>query len=108
MFANLLECASNICGKQHPRFRDECIRAQENGIKLIILIEEDLSLKTLAAWKSPVRKSGQFKGQPFTQIKGETLAKAMRTMTDKYGVIFLFCKKSEAGAKIIELLTNNV
>lgn len=101
---DLLELSSNICGKQHPRFRNECIRAAENGIKLIVLVEEDLNIDNLADWKSPVRKLGKLKGQPFTQIKGETLAKAMRTMTEKYGVDFLFCNKADSGAKIIELL----
>ena len=36
--------------------------------------------------------------------KGVSLAKAMRTMQEKYGVTFLFCKPEEAGAKILELL----
>ena len=36
---------------------------------------------------------------------GQTLAKAMLTMEAKYGVKFHFCKPEEAGAKVIELLT---
>ena len=34
------EIAGNICGKQHERFREECIRARDNFIRLIVLIEE--------------------------------------------------------------------
>lgn len=34
------EIAGNICGKQHERFKAECIRARDNFIKLIVLIEE--------------------------------------------------------------------
>ena len=29
----------DICGKQHARFRDECILAQNNGIKLYVLVQ---------------------------------------------------------------------
>lgn len=36
--------------------------------------------------------------------KGETLAKAMLTMEQEYGVHFLFCHPNEAGAKVVELL----
>ena len=36
---SILELAQDICGKQHDRFRDECILAQNNGVKLIILVE---------------------------------------------------------------------
>ncbi|MEG2274176.1 MAG: hypothetical protein RSC44_02485, partial [Clostridia bacterium] len=31
---DLVEVAGNICGKQHERFRAECIKAKENGIQL--------------------------------------------------------------------------
>lgn len=33
------EIISNVCGKSHARFRDECILSQNNGIKLYILVE---------------------------------------------------------------------
>lgn len=33
------ELVSDICGKQHERFRNELLRAQESGVKLIILVE---------------------------------------------------------------------
>ena len=36
---DIQELVSDICGKQHERFRNECLRAQEAGIKLIILTE---------------------------------------------------------------------
>lgn len=36
---DMQEIVGNICGKAHPRFRDECILAQNNGIKLYVLIE---------------------------------------------------------------------
>lgn len=36
---DIQELIGDICGKQHDRFRDECLFAKNNGIKLYILIE---------------------------------------------------------------------
>ena len=36
---DIQELVGNVCGKGHARFRDECILAQNNGIKLYILIQ---------------------------------------------------------------------
>lgn len=36
---DIQELVNNVCGKGHARFRDECILAQNNGIKLYILIQ---------------------------------------------------------------------
>ena len=36
---DIQELVSNVCGKGHARFRDECILAQNNGIKLYILVQ---------------------------------------------------------------------
>ncbi len=41
---DIQELVGDICGGQHSRFRDECILAQNNGIKLYILIENVGSL----------------------------------------------------------------
>lgn len=104
---DILEIAGNVCGKQHERFRDECIRAKEAGIKLIVLIEEEYNYKTLCGWESPKHgKYSKWAGQPMTKIKGATLAKAMATMQLKYGVKFKFCNKADTGKRIIELLKN--
>lgn len=99
---DVVEIAANICGPQHERFRDECIRAQQYGIKLVVLIEEKVA--DLAEWKSPKKRSGQ----PYTHVSGATLKKAMATMTEKYGVEFRFCDKAETGARIVEILTKGV
>ena len=40
--------------------------------------------------------------------RGETLMKACMTMQKKYGVEFIFCSNSEQGAKVIELLQQEV
>lgn len=61
------ELVGDICGKSHERFRDECILAQNNGIKLYILVENKggeigrtgiynktvRSIDDLFSWKNP-------------------------------------------------------
>lgn len=117
---DIQELISDICGKQHERFRDELVLAQNNGIKLIILVEDDggycdykktiynkpvLNLDDLFRWKNPrlfIWRNGK---QLYpTATKGAVLAKACKTMEKKYGCSFQFCRKSDAGRKIIELL----
>lgn len=114
---DIQEAIGNICGPQHDRFRDEVILAQRNQIKLYILIENTDGVSTLDdldTWENPRKKmkkwvsvaDGGRKRVPVSQnaTKGVSLAKAMRTMQEKYGVTFLFCKPEEAGARILELL----
>lgn len=125
---DMQEIVGNVCGKQHPRFRDECILAQNNGIKLYVLIENRDGIKSIEdvfKWHNPrldVMKNsseviGFYKtGRPrYKRVqanpgatKGETLAKALLTMQAKYEVEFLFCTPEEAGAKILELLKAEV
>lgn len=92
-----LEVAGNVCGKQHTRFRAECIRAKEAEISLIILVEEQTPLEQ---WKSPQNRLKQ----PLTRVSCETLSKAIKTMTEKYGVVFINCDKKDTAKKIIEIL----
>lgn len=94
---DILELAGNICGKQHERFRDECLRAMCAEIRLIVLIEEET---LVTEWKSPRNRQNR----ALTQVKGETLWKAMVTMHRKYGVTFAQCNKKDTAKKIIELL----
>jgi hypothetical protein len=115
---DLQECVGNICGKEHKRFRKECQLAQEHGITLIILVEHGWGVKSIddvALWRNPridvwekKIKSMQRKGLPTAGMRpptsGETLSKAMKTMQDKYGVIFMFCSRGDAGKKIVEIL----
>ncbi len=119
---DIQELVGDICGKSHERFRDECIRAQEAGIKLIILVENDpeivysrngktivnntiTKLSELHRWVNPrffIFQSGRQKYPNAT--KGVTLMKACLTMQKKYGVEFMFCASKDAGAKIVDLL----
>ncbi len=118
---NMQEIVCNICGRQHERFRDECILAKNNGIQLYVLVENEDNIRCIAdvsAWQNPRTKIQKWITTPSGQrrkvlkypdaTKGETLFKAMRTMQDKYGVKFLFCHPDEAGEKIVELLGGSV
>jgi ribosome-associated protein len=123
---DIQELIGDICGKQHERFRDECMFAQNNGIKLYILVENTSivinerkgiyspfidSLDNLHRFVNP-RLFIWRKGKQLypTATKGITLKKACITMTHKYGVEFMFCRPNEAAEKVIELLAmgNNI
>lgn len=117
---DIQELISDICGKQHDRFRDEAILAQNNGIKLYILVENKgglikysrdvwnltiTKLEDLHKWANPrlfIRRSGKQLYPSAT--RGITLQKACYTMQKKYGCEFIFCTPEESGKKIIELL----
>ena len=121
---DMQEIVGNICGKAHPRFRDECILAQNNGIKLYVLVENTCGVKSVQdvfKWQNPrlhrynriafMHSQGSWLSMPLPKAKptsGETLAKAMLTMQLKYGVEFVFCRPEDAGAKVIELLGGNI
>ena len=120
---DLQECVNNICGSEHERFRRECLLAKENGIKLIVLVEEDQTddnghyvvndIRDVWKWKNPrldVYVYRTVDGQRKKVRKypkattGTTLMKAMLTMQTKYDVEFQFCRKKDAGKRIIEIL----
>lgn len=123
---DIQELIGDICGKQHERFRDECMFAQNNGIKLYILVENNSivinerkgiyspyidSIDNLHRYVNPrlfIWRGGK---QLYpTATKGITLKKACMTMTKKYGVEFMFCRPNQAAKKVIELLAmgNNI
>ena len=101
--ANVDEIAMNIGGKEHARFREECKLARRLGCQLIILVENELGYRCIddvEAWVNPnVHKTAR-------SIEGPRLATAMRTMSERYGVQFMFCAPEESGAIIINLLKN--
>ncbi len=117
---DIQELVSDICGKQHERFRNECIRAQEAGIKLIVLVENVgakvgrgeiynptiTRLEDLHKWKNPrlfIFLNGRQKYPRAT--RGVTLMRSCMTMEQKYGVKFLFTTPEKSAEKIVELLT---
>ena len=116
---SLIEIQNNIT-IGHQRFRNELILAQENGIKLIVLIEES-QIKTLEdvrdkyvnprmkqwamARKRALNKGLEFKQRP--PLSGKQIYEILNTMEQKYGCKFMFCRKEEMAKKIIELLTTD-
>jgi hypothetical protein len=127
---NLSEICANVC-QNHDRFRNELIRAQENGIKLVILIEHSNQIKSIddvETWENPRRKvktkvwiedelDNDENGDEYwiaghyetievetKAMTGKTLAQVMRTQERKYGCKFMFCDKLHTGKRIIEIL----
>ena len=90
--------------KDHERFRNELLLSKKCGAKLIILIEDEkvTCINDLYSWYNwRLKKSPK-------ATKGSTLAKMLYTIehnTEDYNCEFLFVKKPECGAKIIELLS---
>ena len=111
---NLDELCGNVC-RQHERFRAELIRAQENGIRLIILCEHGHGIKSLddvLFWRNPRARTkklinGRWTWTEQKVMHGDTLYKILCTMQRKYGVSFLFCDKGETGRRIVEILSND-
>ena len=99
--ANVEEIAQNIGGREHARFREECKLAKRCGGQLIILVENEHGYRCIddvVGWINPnFRKTAR-------SIEGPRLAKAMNTMSERYGVRFEFCAPEEAGRRILQLL----
>lgn len=124
------EVYGNLIGKAHRRFRDEAILAQQNGIRFIVLVEDGTKIKTLddvAGWKSKrfwkycrdnkIPTGGDVEaevaefvnhGGPKPPVYGAQLMKAMRTMSEKYGIIWDFCSKVQTGRRIVEILRDGL
>lgn len=105
--ANIAEIAQNIGGAkaEHERFRNELIRAREQGTHLYILVENEegiRSVQDVRSWVNP-RLLDSSKA-----ITGERLAKAMQTMMERYGCTFCFCRPKEAAGYIYALLERGI
>lgn len=96
---DLQEVAGNVC-QQHDRFVRELELANDLGIKLIVLIEENSikSLQDVPKWYNWRRRKNP------KAITGKTLWKIMSTMQDKYGVEWRFTTKNNCGKDIIKIL----
>lgn len=109
---NLTELCSNV-GQDHDRFRRELVRAMDNEIELIILVEHGKGIRKLEDviwWDNPRStkrrrgSDGKWRDVETKAMPGEVLYKILCTLQRKYGCRFLFCEKEETGKKIIELL----
>lgn len=90
----LLELCNNLTW-EHERFKRE-MNLVKNSMEcdMVILIREPLnSLEKVKKWSSKR-----------TKVSGEQLYKIMKTMQEKYNLMYMFCTRKEAGAKIIEII----
>ena len=86
---------------EFKRVNSELKRANDNGIKVIILCEHGGNVRELTDirnWINPRLKTSP------KAVSGQQLYKTLLTISLKYDVDFVFCRKSETAAKIIELL----
>lgn len=126
---NLAEVCSNLI-QQHERFRNEALLAKDLGITLIILVEDGVKVKSLADvehWINPRRyqyckahgiptrgdveaEIAEFERHGGTRqpTPGPQLARTMRTMSERYGIIWEFCSKSQTGKRIVEILRDGL
>lgn len=102
-----MELCKDVMSSDHRRFRSECIRAQEQGIQLIVLVEEEVPFGRVELWEVPRWKSSdRFHriGDPMTRADPRTFRKILDTMTEKYGVRFRFCTRSKTPEAVIKYL----
>jgi len=92
---NLNEVANNIFhGKD--RFLREVRKAEQMGIRLVILIEHGHGIDS-------IEKVRDWKNQ-YGKVQGKTVEWRMRTMYLNYGVEWQFCEKKDTGRRILEIL----
>ena len=108
------ELYSNLI-QQHKRFAAEANLAQELGIQLYILVENEDGIRDingLLQWKNPqffvykkkLRQGIQCK-PPASNIQ---LVKICHTMQAKYGLRFLFCSPNDSARIVKELLCHEI
>ena len=119
--ASVAEIAGNIAS-EHKRFKAECERARNAGLRLVVLIENTQNITDVSdvyRWvnthcvtchirttaKCKPRERGKCPRHKTNKpIQGDRLAAAMSTMQRKYDVRFEFCKPDESAQRICELL----
>ena len=112
---DLQELCGNVC-QQHERFKNELVRAMQNGIKIIILCEHGPDIQTVEDvffWQNPRKNKVIWRTVNGKKVKtvvsekavdGCQLYKSLCTIRDRYNVDFVFCQKDETGQKIVEIL----
>lgn len=102
--------------QQHARFHDEVHLAMNNGIRLIILVENKDGIKNVEdvkRWKNPqmfkyykAKRKAEREGTkiPKPPASNIQLIKIMRSMNRDYGVEFVFATPQDAGAEVLRLL----
>ena len=98
---NLLEVTANVC-QQRGRFAAECIRAQNSGVQLVILVEHGGRIKTMEdvqAWRNP-----RLEVSPYA-VSGTRLYQLMKEFESRYGIQWAFCSKVQTGKAILQILS---
>ena len=115
---NLQELCGNVC-QQHERFKAELIRALQQNIKIVILVEHGEDVKTLEDvwfWENPRKHEIRWRMvngkrvrtvQSEKAVDGSQLYRSLKTIKDRYNVDFVFCTKEQTGQKIVEILNND-
>lgn len=98
---NMDEIAQNICGKEHRRFINECKAARAAGCALIILVENDLGITDLSQVHTWINPRTIYSDKC---VQGDRLQKAMETISERYGVRFMFCRPEESAQIILETI----
>lgn len=116
--AGLQEVYANTV-QQHQRFRAECTRAKQAGIRLIVLVEQPgvHTLDDVAEWHNPRIQRWNFidrmhafgkmldvKIPPKRPVDSERLMNIMRSMALRYGVEWRFTTHELCGERIAEIL----
>lgn len=115
---SIQELISDINGKSRDKFERACIKARDEKMQLVVLVENKVTdgeenraservkcLEDLYLWKNPrllIQKAGKQKYP--TAMSGKEIAEWCYAMQEKYGVQFEFCTPEEAGERIVELL----
>lgn len=98
---NMDEIAQNICGKEHKRFINECKAAKAAGCALIILVENEVSISDISQVHTWINPRSIYSDKC---VQGDRLQKAMETISERYGVRFMFCKPEESAHIIRETI----
>lgn len=98
---NMDEIAQNICGKEHRRFINECKAARAAGCALVILVENDLGITDLSQVHTWINPRTIYSDKC---VQGDRLQKAMETISERYGVRFMFCRPEESAQIILETI----
>ena len=127
--ANIQELAGCLKGNM-KRFREECKRTHDKGLRLVILTEtehigEVERIEDLADWREPAREYQKRRRGYVASMKragkkpvvflpmriqgkfAKQIAQTAQTMmneTERYNVSFEFCHPSETGQRIIDIL----
>lgn len=98
---NMDEIAMNICGSEHKRFINECKAAKAAGCSLVILVENTLGITDISQVHKWINPRVVYSSKC---VQGPRLQKAMETISERYGVRFMFCRPEDAGRIITEIL----